>query len=196
MAAVPRWLPNAFSYLRIALVPAWVVFAEGANRAGERGSDLDPARTAALMTLITIGVSDVVDGQLARRFHLQTRAGALLDAVADKLAQCVLFTYLALRPGPAFAAIPLWFLTLLIVRDLLLLAGWSIVRHRRGFVAVVHRAHGKATSALLFAMLVVFSAGIGERVTWPLLVATAAVVATSTGLYVREGWRQIGMAPT
>ena len=47
------------------------------------------------------------------------------------------------------------------------------------------------TGALLFAMLVVFSAGIGEQVTWPLLVGAAVVVVVSTALYVRDGWRQV-----
>lgn len=195
MTTVPVWLPNAISWLRILLVPAWVVFAEAANRAGDDGASVTSSRTTALLVLVTIGVSDVVDGQLARRFHLQSRTGAFLDAVADKLAQCVLFAYLALRAGPAFAAMPLWFLVLLVGRDAVLLAGWAIVRHRLGTVAVVHRAHGKATSALLFAMLVVWSAGIGERVTWPLLVGAAVAVSISAALYVRDGWRQVAVAP-
>ena len=191
MSTVPRWLPNAISWLRILMVPAWVVFAEAANRTGELGGSVTPSRTTALLVLVAIGVSDLVDGHLARRFQLQSRTGAMLDAVADKLAQCVLFAYLALRTGPAFAAMPLWFLVLLIGRDAVLLAGWAIVRHRRGTVTVVHHVHGKATSALLFAMLVVFSAGIGEQVTWPLLVGAAVVVVVSTALYVRDGWRQV-----
>lgn len=191
MRTVPAWLPNAISWLRIALLPLWVVLAEAANRSGERGEDVGPARTAALLVLAMIGLSDVVDGQLARRFGLQSRVGALLDAVADKLAQVTLFTYLGLRHGPAYAAVPLWFLVLLIGRDLLLLAGFRLVRRRRGAVAVVHRAHGKLVSLLLFLLLLAFGAGAGDRVTIALLLGVTAVVLVSTALYVRDGARQV-----
>lgn len=186
---MPSWLPNAISVLRIALLPAWVVAAEAANRAAEATADPGTPRTWALLVLVAIGLSDVVDGFLARRFHLQSRTGATLDAVADKLAQVVLFTYLALRTGPAFAPIPPWFLGLLIGRDLVLLLGSCAIRLRHGSVPVEHRAHGKAASLLLFGLLLAFCAGLGERLAGPALALAAIVVAGSAGLYVRDGLR-------
>lgn len=194
MRLVPRWLPNAVSGLRIAAVPFWAAAAEAANRAAEAGQPIEGARTLTVAILAAIGISDLADGYLARRFSLESRVGATLDAVADKLAQVVLVTYLALRTGPAFEAVPLWFLGMLIARDLVLLAGVAAVRHRVGRVAVVHRWHGKAASVLLFVMLLAFSAGHGDEVTWPLLVAIAVLVAWSTGAYVRDGFRQVAQA--
>ncbi|MBM4062842.1 MAG: CDP-alcohol phosphatidyltransferase family protein, partial [Planctomycetes bacterium] len=142
MRLVPRWLPNAISTLRIALVPGWVALAEAANRAAETGGPAERLRWSAVAVLIAIGVSDVLDGFLARRFGLQSHLGAVLDAVADKLAQVVVFFYLALRQGPEFATVPLWFLLVLVGRDLLLLLGCAIVRWRAGRVRVDHRPHG------------------------------------------------------
>lgn len=194
MHAVPGWLPNAISCLRILLVPVWVVLAEAANRSGEAADAMAAQRGLAVATLLAIGLSDVVDGFLARRFHLQSPTGATLDAVADKLAQVVLFTYLALRPGPAFSAVPFWFLGLLIARDGLMLAGWLLVRQRAGRVEAEHRAHGKLSSLLLFALLVAFSAGLEGAAVTPLLVASGAVVIGSTTLYTREGIRQFRAA--
>jgi cardiolipin synthase len=194
MAPVPPWLPNAISGLRIAAVPAWAVAAEVANRQAEAGVEHADARAWTLGILLGIGASDLVDGYLARRFGLESRFGATLDAVADKLAQVVLVTYLALRIGPAFAAVPLWFLGLLIARDLVLLAGVLAIRSRVGRVAVVHRWHGKAASVLLFLLLCAFSAGHGDEVTWPLLCAIAVLVVWSTVLYVRDGFRQVSRA--
>lgn len=191
MAPIPRWLPNAISYLRIALVPAWVAAAEAANGTAEAGGAAAPWRQVAAAILLAIGLSDLVDGYLARRFDLQSRLGAILDAVADKLAQVVLVTYLALRSGPAFAPLPTWFLGLLIARDLVLLVGYLTVRRRAGSVHVVHRAHGKLTSLFLFALLLAYSFGFaGGDLTWPLL-ALAAWVAASAGLYVCDGLRQL-----
>jgi len=191
MTAIPRWLPNAISALRIAMVPGWVVCAEIANRTAADGGDHVPWRHGAAVVLVAIGLSDVVDGTLARRFHLQSRLGATLDAVADKLAQVVLFTYLALRTGPAFAAVPWWFLALLIARDAVLLVGWCVVRWRAGAVHVVHEAHGKLTSLFLFGLLLACSFGFDASSLTVPLVLLAAWTAASAALYVRDGWRQL-----
>jgi phosphatidylglycerophosphate synthase len=187
---VPVWLPNAISALRIALVPAWAACAELANRAAEAGGDPGGWRGLTLAVLATIGVSDVVDGWLARRFRLQSATGAMLDAVADKLAQVVAFTYLALRPGPAFVPVPAWFLVLLIARDALLLVGWLLVRRRAGAVDAEHRFHGKVASLLLFLLLFVLGTGLPGSATAALLVGVATLVVISTALYARDGWRQ------
>lgn len=190
MPSVPHWLPNAISSVRIALVPLWVALAELANRA------TDPAAMAswrawATATLVAIGVSDVVDGHLARRFQLQSRLGATLDAVADKLAQVMVLTYLALRPGPAFALVPLWFLSVLIARDAVMLVAFLALRARLGAVQVVHHVHGKLTSLLLFALLFVYSAGYAGWDLTPVLVPLSVWALVSTGLYLRDGWRQL-----
>ena len=190
-APIPRWLPNAISVVRVLLVPAWAWCAELANRAAEGGGDAAAWRWRAAAVFATIGVSDVLDGWLARRFRLQSAFGAIIDAVADKLAQVVLTTYLALRVGPAFPAIPLWFLGLLIARDGLLLCGYVWIRARRGRVAVVHRWHGKFATVCLFAVLVAATFAAGDGVMRGLLIATAAIVVASTADYVRFGARQL-----
>ncbi len=188
----PAWLPNAISFVRVLLVPVWVALAEQANRAAAaspaRDDDATALRGWALATLITIGLSDVVDGWLARRFSLQSRLGANVDAFADKLAQVVLFTYLALRTGPAFAAVPMWLLLLLIGRDAVIVIGYALIWRRRGQVEAEHRAHGKFASLLLFALLLLLSAGAHPG-TW-LLLTIAATVTLSTALYVRCGVSQ------
>ncbi|MCB9887591.1 MAG: CDP-alcohol phosphatidyltransferase family protein [Planctomycetes bacterium] len=187
----PAWLPNAISVARVLLVPVWVVLAELANRAGESPpltAEAEAWRAWAFATLLTIGLSDVLDGWLARRFGLQSHLGANLDAFADKLAQVVLFTYLALRTGPAFAAVPLWLLALLIARDAVIVLGYALIRRRRGRVEAEHRAHGKIASLLLFGLLLLLSAG-RHPAPW-LLAAIAATVALSTALYARCGVQQ------
>lgn len=186
-----RLLPNAISVLRIALVPLWVLFAETAATA----ADPTPARNLALATLIAIGLSDVIDGYLARRWHVASRAGATIDAVADKLMQVVCITYLALRPTPAFIPVPLWFLGLLIARDLLLGIGLLLLRARvRGF-RVVHRWHGKLASLLLFALMFWATSGVGHRLAPGIYAALGAFILFSTASYVRDGLRQRADAP-
>ena len=66
-------IPNTLSLMRIFLVPVFI----GLYFAGEL--------TAALAVLLISAVSDVLDGAIARRFHMETRLGRALDPVADKL---------------------------------------------------------------------------------------------------------------
>lgn len=187
--AVPTWLPNAISVLRIAMVPVWLWCAEGAHRAAT-AADVDAWRYRALSILMLIGLSDIVDGQLARRFGLQSSLGANLDAVADKLTQVAACTWFALRQSAAFAPLPLWFLGLLIARDLLLLAGFVAIHRRRGRVHAEHRAHGRVASVLLFALLLTQTAGATAATLQPMLLVTAAVFACSTAAYTLHGVRQ------
>ena len=196
-------MPNAISALRIALVPVWVLLAERARPSAHDlehpGAAADLSQLAALAVLALIGLSDVVDGFLARRYGLATQFGATLDAVADKLTQVVLVTWLALRPGAhddfRFAALPLWFLGLLIARDAVLLGGSLALRRARGRVVVVHRYHGRLASVLLFALLLGVCAGLRGAGLQVWVAGCAAVTAVSTALYVRDGLAQLRGEP-
>jgi phosphatidylglycerophosphate synthase len=188
--APPPWLPNAISFARIALIPAFLGFAEATRTAVEAGLPERAERALAAATLVAIGLSDVVDGYLARRFGLGSPLGAFLDALADKLAQVSLVAYFTLRDSPAFAAIPLWFLLLLVARDLVLATGSLFVRRRHGAVDVEHRVHGKLVSLLQFALLLGITLGLGPRGVLVGVVAVAALTVPSTLGYVRHGLRQ------
>lgn len=192
MTAIPSWLPNAISAARIALVPVWGLLAEGCRAAALAGGDPAPWRRASVAVLLAIGLSDVGDGQLARRFGLTTRMGATLDAFADKLTQVALVTFLTFRGAPAFPELPLWFLVVLVGRDLLLGLGWLWARRRlHGDVEVVHRLHGKAASAVLFGVLLLTTADASGPVLMPALVVLASWIALSNLAYVRAGLQQV-----
>ena len=187
---IPPWLPNALTALRIALIPAFVMHARWCVDAVEEGESAALHRSLAGAALLGIGASDVVDGWLARRFGLATQVGAVLDAVADKLAQVSLLVFFAFAGGAAFARVPLWFVALVFARDLVLAVGSLLVRSRRGRVVVVHEPHGKAASLLLFAVLVWITYDLPRAAVLPGLMAVAAIVLLSTVAYARAGWRQ------
>lgn len=184
-------LPNAITVVRLLLVPVWGILAEASRQAFDATGSSEPWRLRAVAVLALIGVSDVFDGYLARRLGVISRTGATLDAVADKAAQVVLLTFFAFRGPPAYAAIPLWFLLLVFGRDLVLLLGCLLVRRRAGSVEVVHRAHGKLASVLLFLLLVWINLGGSADLLRFVLPAFGAVVAISTAAYVRDGWQQV-----
>lgn len=70
-------LPNILSFFRLLLIPAIVFLYD------------DGYYVAALVTLFISGVTDVVDGWIARTFHLVSDFGKAIDPVADKLTQLV-----------------------------------------------------------------------------------------------------------
>jgi cardiolipin synthase len=98
-------LPNLLSGIRLALTP-YVVLALMAR---------DCRR--ALWIVFFCGMTDGLDGFLARRFHWQSKLGAYLDPVADKLLLVSVYISLALS-GLA----PVWLVWLVVGRDVLILA--------------------------------------------------------------------------
>jgi cardiolipin synthase len=186
---IPPWLPNALSVLRIALVPVWLVLANDARWVALSGSE--PSPVAPIGVFVAIGVSDIVDGILARRFGLASNLGATLDAIADKIAQISCVTFLVLAGAPAFTPLPVWLMLALAARDLLLSAGWWLVHRKRGAVNAEHRWHGKASSALLFALIIAALAGASASIVAFGAAVVLVLVVPSTIAYLIAGWRQL-----
>jgi cardiolipin synthase len=101
-----RYVPNAITLTRMALAAplSWLI-TEGSH-------------VAALVVAIAAGLSDGLDGFLAKRFGWQTRLGGLIDPAADKL---VLFG--AVIGLCSVGTLPWWMGGLLIGRDLVIVAG-------------------------------------------------------------------------
>jgi len=108
----PRDIPNALTLLRILLVvPIMVLLA--------RGEYLTVLGLFALASL-----SDALDGFLARRYDWRTPLGALLDPLADKLMLVGVYLVLGWTGG-----LPLWLVTLVVLRDVVIIGGALAYRH-------------------------------------------------------------------
>ena len=99
-------LPNLITLGRILLVPV-VVWAFGSHE-----------MQAAFVLFLLAGVSDAVDGFLAKRFHMTSELGAHLDPLADKV--LIVSIYIALG---ITEAIPRWIVILVVSRDILIVGG-------------------------------------------------------------------------
>ena len=107
-----RHLPNLISVLRIALVVPLII------------AIVQEKYAAALAVAIVAGVSDGVDGYLARHFHWQSRLGSILDPVADKLMLVGCMLALAwLHEAPR------WLVALVVARDAVIALG-ALAWHR------------------------------------------------------------------
>ena len=128
-------IPNLLSAVRLALLPLFLWLVLGPHADGW-----------AVIVLVLIGVSDYLDGYLARRLGQTSRLGAILDPVADRLYILAAVVGLGVR-----GVIPLWLALLIPMRDVLL---WVLVPflRSRGYTALpVHFLGKAATAALLYA---------------------------------------------
>lgn len=107
-----RHVPNLITVVRGVLIPVI-----GALLVEQR-------YMAALWTLLVSALSDLVDGQIARRFNARTRFGAIADPVADKLTMLTVTLVLAWQ-----GLLPLWFAAAIVLRDIVIVGG-AIAYHR------------------------------------------------------------------
>ena len=187
MTRVVLW---AVTLLRIVLVPVFVVLASRAQEVARGGGDPGGLQLAVIGVLVAMGLSDVIDGWIARRFDLATQIGAIIDAAADKLVQVALVAFFALSQGPAYAALPFGFLALLVGRDLVLGGGLLFARSRSVTIRIVHRPHGRASSILVFVVLAWIATGLPERGMPWLLGFTSLLILGSSLAYLATGIQQ------
>ncbi|HJU08182.1 MAG TPA: CDP-alcohol phosphatidyltransferase family protein [Rhodanobacteraceae bacterium] len=141
-----RHLPNAITCLRIALVVPLIVMV------------LQERFVVALIIGAIAGLSDGVDGFLARRFGWRSSLGALLDAIADKL--MLVGVYLALASIGRIAFALAW---LVVARDLIIVTGALLYRAIIGKFEAQPSLWSKATTLaqILFVLLVLGAACFG-----------------------------------
>lgn len=105
-----------------------------------------------LFGLITLAVmTDWFDGRVARWLHTVSAWGKVLDPLADKVGSAMIVMALVVRDvGPT---LPLWFLALLLVRDLCIVLGSGVLARRTGHVAMSTFAGKLAVAMLTLTML-------------------------------------------
>ena len=169
-------IPNALTVARLALIPVFVVLMV---RAGHRPSW--PAGTV----LGIAGITDQVDGFLARRWRVESHFGKLADPLADRLmidaAVILLFAY---------DRLPWAGLVVILGRDLVLLAG-SVSLLPRGLEIDVNLV-GKAATWMLYAAIF-FRIVTHKATEWPLDLFWAGIaLALVAGVfYIATAWREV-----
>jgi cardiolipin synthase (CMP-forming) len=122
---------------------------------------------AAFFLFVAAGISDAVDGFLAKRYHMQTELGAYLDPLADKL--LIVSIYIALG---ARGELPLWLVIAVVSRDVGILVGFLLTWLMSHPVAVRPFIISKLNtlSQIVLASVVLadgaFGLGLGELRWW------------------------------
>ena len=168
-------IPNILSMFRIVLIPV-IVWLYVHNYNGY-----------AVMVLLLSGLTDVVDGFVARHFNMISDFGKILDPIADKLTQFV--TLICLVSKYKLMLIPL---LLLVVKEIFLgVQGLFVVKKTR----VVKSAnwHGKVTTFLLYFMMVthIIWVNIPPSISNMTIGACLAFMALSFVLYIMRNIEQL-----
>jgi len=165
-------VPNAISVARLAGVPVFLWLVLGPH-----------ADAWAVGLLIAAGLSDWLDGVIARAWDQQSRLGQVLDPAADRLYIAATLIGLAIR-----AIIPWWLVGLLAARELVLGVALLVLR-RHGYGPLQVSLVGKAaTLCLLYAFPLLF---LGAHDGTPALVARVigwAFAIWGTALYWWAAW--------
>jgi len=172
-------IPNLITLGRILLVPI-VVWAIASNE-----------MWIAFLLFLAAGVSDAVDGFLAKHFHMTTVLGAYLDPLADKA--LIVSIYLSLGIN---GAIPRWLVILVVSRDILIIGGimlsWVVGNPLTIKPLLVSKLN--TVAQILFACVVLGSLGFGIQVDTLKLVLmglVAALTLLSVAAYVAEWVRHM-----
>jgi cardiolipin synthase len=173
-------LPNLITIARILTVPV-IVWAITSGQ-----------MLFAFLLFLAAGVSDAVDGFLAKRFGMASEFGSYLDPLADKALIVSIYISLGITH-----ALPRWLVILVVSRDIMIVAAvmlsWLVGKP----VAIRPLTVSKLNTAaqILLATLVLASLGLGVDFGWVIPIAIAAVAAltlVSVAAYVREWVRHMG----
>jgi CDP-diacylglycerol--glycerol-3-phosphate 3-phosphatidyltransferase len=172
------WIPNGLTVFRLALIPVFVALL--------LTSDGGHSWAAAIVFAVA-GVTDQIDGWLARRWHVESNFGKIADPLADRLmidAAVILLWHAGRLPWVALA-IP--------ARDVALVAGYKLVVER-GYAFSVNLA-GKAATWLLYASLG-FVMVTRKGTDWPLWIFWAGFILAVISLvgYLLKARREVKTA--
>jgi phosphatidylglycerophosphate synthase len=151
-----------------------------------------------LSALVALAIAtDFFDGRVARWSRTVSEWGKVLDAIADKLAAAAVCVALLLRPEASGPRLPLWFVALVLGRDVLLTLG-GIMQRRRVGRFTTSLWSGKVAVTLLSATVLAVLLALPPRVIEAGVWGTAAVMLVSLVEYAhrfRLVWRLGPNAP-
>ena len=130
-----KYIPNFLTVLRFFLIPFTVYYL------------VNDQFILAIIFLTLSGLTDVLDGAIARKFNFITNFGKLIDPLADKITQLSLLGTLVVKN-----IIPLWILVVVLIKEAAMVAGASFLYGQE--LVVSSKWYGKASTVLFYLAIV------------------------------------------
>ena len=131
-----KYVPNALTVLRFLLIPIIVI-------ACVQGQYI-----LAIAVLSISGLTDILDGTIARIYKYITDFGKLMDPLADKATQISLLTTLFIK-----GAIPIWILAIVVLKEFCMVSGASFLYGKE--LVVSSKWYGKLATVLFYVAMVI-----------------------------------------
>jgi cardiolipin synthase len=173
-------VPNLLTVFRMVLIPVFVTL-------------LFYRRfSLALGVFVLAGLTDGLDGLLARRFKQQSQLGTVLDPIADKLMLVTAFIVLSMRsifpqPLPSHLPVPFWVTVAVISRDVFIIVGAAAINIMTGFRGFRPSWLGKlnTTAQIGGIATIMFAASVPHYTGYylPTVYATVFTLAVLSGLH-------------
>lgn len=177
-------LPNLISLTRLFLVPVviWLLLVHH--------------YAWAFFVFFIAGVSDILDGLLARLLKSQTTVGLYLDPIADKVLLVGVFVTLGFK-----GLIPSWLVLLVVFRDLIILGGALLALLSNASLEIKPLFISKINTVAQLILVTVILAEISLKVSYPSINSVFfVIIATTTllsgGAYVVKWLKNMGSEPT
>lgn len=171
-------LPNSLTILRILLIPVFIGFL------------LYERYEYSLAVLLLAGLTDGLDGTIARVANQRTRLGAYLDPVADKLLLTSGFVTLSV-----LHLVPSWIAIVVVSRDMMLMTGTLLARLTESQLDISPTLLGKGTTLVqlsyLVLVVVLTSRQMDLRLIQPLLYLMVCVTVMSGFHYLYRGFTRL-----
>ena len=164
-------VPNAITAVRLVMIPVF----GWAFLTGDRD-------TLALILLVIIGITDWLDGFVARATGQVSKLGKLLDPVADRLAIFVVLVSLTFR-----GVVPYWIAGLLLFRDLIVSIVFPILE-AKGFPRLPVNKTGKWATAFIFSGMALAAASVIESLEEIAAPASLAFLVIGAVMYYVAGY--------
>ena len=178
---------NQLTLVRVLLIPALVILIVYQRFGG------------ALVAFVTAGVTDALDGLIARRTGHKSALGAWLDPMADKLLLVTTFIVLTLPGLGLINRIPVWLTVLIISRDVVIVLTVVIVNLAVGPRTFRPSIFGKAATAIYIATCVVimYENWLGRQSFWVdfWVYSALAITLVSSGHYLIYTTRVVNRGP-
>jgi cardiolipin synthase len=172
-------IPNSLTILRILLIPVYI------------GLLVYGRFNEALVVLLVAGLTDALDGTIARAANQRTRLGAILDPLADKLLLTSGFITLS-----TIHLIPSWVTIVVVSRDVMLLLGTVVAHFTESSIDIAPTFLGKGTTLLQlsYVVLIIFlsSHEMDLALLNPLLFGVIAFTLCSGFHYLYRGYLHTG----
>lgn len=132
-------IPNFLTIVRLFLVPVFImVFFSGAQN----------ATFISVLIFLAAGLTDVLDGYIARKYNMVTKWGTVLDPLADKLMSLTVLISFSVKH-----MIPTWVLYVIGIKEMLMIIGGAVLFKKGTYVPA--KIYGKITTVLFYISILV-----------------------------------------